>query len=128
MIVRRNSVIVNNEDALHLVCDFLKRNRILSEFVMASYDYHKVRGNLADISEPFGRDNAKAIIVANIERYFSLPSSAYGRSLRQLFISFSGSFDWSGSEKGSEYWRKYLDGGWNKYLSDKYHCDSIKLK
>ena len=123
-----DSVTVSNEDATHLVCDFLKRNRILGEFVIASYDYHKVRGNLPSISEPFGRDNAKSVIVANIERYSSVEYNTYGRSLRQLFISFAGSFDWSESKKGSDYWRKYLDGGWNKYLSDKYHCDSIRLK
>lgn len=122
-----DSVTVNTKDAVHLVCDFLKRNRILGEFVIASYDYHKVRGNLPGVSEPFGRDNAKAIIVANIKGYSSV-AYAYNRSLRQLFISFSGSFDWSGSKKGTEYWKKYLDGGWNKYLSDKYHCDSIRLK
>ena len=120
--------VISKEDALHLVCDFLKRNRILGEFVMASYDYHKVRGNLPGIiSEPFGRDNAKAIIVANIKRYSSV-ASAYSKSLRHIFISFSGSFDWSESKKGSDYWKKYLEGGWNKYLSDKYHCDSIRLK
>ena len=39
-----DKVTVSKEDALHLVCDFLKRNRILGEFVIASYDYHKVRG------------------------------------------------------------------------------------
>jgi hypothetical protein len=120
-----NIVTVSKEDATHLVCDFLKRNRILGEFVMASYDYHKVRGNLPSISEPFGRYNAKAVIVANIEGYSSI---AHMSSLRQLFISFSGSFDWSVSKKGSDYWRKYLDDGWNKYLSDKYHCDSIRLE
>ena len=122
------NVTVSNEDATHLVCDFLKRNRILGEFVIASYDYHKVRGSLPGVSEPFGRDNAKAVIVASIERYSSVAYDAYRRSLRQLFISFSGSFDWAESKKGSDYWRKYLDGGWNKYLSDKYHCESIKLK
>lgn len=122
-----DKVTVNSEDAIHLVCDFLKRNRILREFVIASFDYHTMRGNFTNISRPFGRDNAKAVIVANIERYFST-AYTYNRSLRHLFISFSGSFDWSVSEKGSDYWGKYLDDGWNKYLSDKYHCDSIRLK
>jgi hypothetical protein len=123
-----DSVTVSNEDATHLVCDFLKRNRILGEFVIASYDYHKMMGNLHGISEPFGRDNAKAVIVSNIKRYTAGAYDSYGRSLRQLFISFAGSFDWSESKKGLEYWRKYLEGRWNKYLSDKYHCESISLK
>ena len=125
-----DNVTVSNEYATHLVYDFLKRNCILAEFVIASYDYHKARGKLPGISQPFGRDNTKAVIAANIERYYSsCVSSAYSRrSLRQLFISFTGSFDWSESKKGSEYWRKYLNVGWNKYLSDKYHCESIILK
>jgi hypothetical protein len=87
-----------------------------------------VKGNLPGISEPFGRDNAKAVIVANIERYSSIAYGSYGSSLRQLFISFSGSFDWSESQKGSDYWRKYLEHGWNAYLTDKFHCDLIRLE
>ena len=123
-----DSVILNTEDAVHLVCDFLKRNRILGEFVIASYNFHQHREDLCNISTPFGRDNAKAIITSNVKRYATESSDTYGNSLRQLFISYNGSFDWSGSKKGSEYWRKYLECGWNHYLSDKYHCDSIKLK
>lgn len=114
---KEQRTIVSTKEAFNLIYDYLKRNRILREYVEASYEYHMQNNLHFRMIKPFGRENTKEIIYNNIKQYRQM--NYCGGSLSNIFMSFTGSFDWHNSRLGSAFWRKYLDRGWRIYLVKK---------
>ena len=109
--------VVSTKEAFNLIYDYLKKKRILREYVEACYEFHKHDNPHFRMIRPFGRENTKYIIHYNIKQYRQI--SYYGGSLSNIFTSFTGSFDWASSRLGSAFWKKYLDDSWRKYLIKK---------
>lgn len=107
---------IEKETAFNLIYDFLKKNRIVREFVIEAFKYNKARGRMKTIPTPFGRDNTKGIILSLIEQYSNLNRN----SLADMFMSFDGSFEWAASTQGSSYWSGYLQYKWHEYLFNRY--------
>lgn len=126
MDTQENVVTISVNDSLYLVCDFLKKNCILGEFVKESFNYHHPRGGLDSLATYRGKNFAKEVIKKNIIRYFARNTYA-DPTLRGLFLSFGGSFEWSSTEKGQNYWYHFNEK-WYRYIVNKYGTTSIKIK
>jgi hypothetical protein len=109
--------IISDSQAFNIIYDFLKRKRILREYIEESYEFHKDDFDF-NVMSPYGRDNTKEIIYNNIIGYRK-NSSIHSSSLESIFISFSGSLEWANSRLGSDFWRKYLVVEWREYLVNK---------
>ena len=118
-------VAISKKEAFCLIYDYLKKSRIVREFVEASYEYHKREGHNTGAIRPYGRENTKKIISSNIEAFSRVTGTWSG--FMHIFMSFSGSFDWSHSKLGSDFWRKYLEDGWYNYLRNKFKDEEIYL-
>ena len=114
---------VDKDTAFKLIYDFLKRNRIVREFVIEAFDYHKQFHRLGNVSEPFGRDNAKNILLFLIDHWHV----SAGSNLFSMFLSFDGSFEWATSKRGPHYWRQYLEYKWQDYLRNRYKDYFIQI-
>lgn len=126
MDTQENVVTISVNDSLYLVCDFLKKNCILGEFVKESFNYHHLRGRLDSLATYRGKNFAKEVIKMNIIRYCA--SHTYtDPTLRGLFLSFSGSFEWCSTEKGQSYW-DHFNEKWYRYIENKYGITSTKIK
>ena len=93
----------------------MKENNVLSKKEMFFYlyvEYHKE--DLLTHGINISNDNldGKGVLYRNIERF----ADNSGDSIIYFFISYDGSFDWSGSKDGHYFWSRYLKDKWKGYL------------
>ena len=106
----------------YLVYDFLKKNRILQQYVLENYKFHVIlRNELKGIKIPCGRENVKKIILASIRRYFDNRIGCC--DIWSMLSSFDASFEWTRTAQGHHFWSQYLGDGWKDYLIIKLGID-----
>lgn len=108
---------ITKDEAFMVIYDFLKRNRILGNFVNESYRYQNKCGHFGEVKR-ITADVTKKIILSNISLYCD--KSHNRGKFDEIFISYNGSFVWDSTNEGSVFWRKFLDNKWKWNVYDRY--------
>ena len=109
--MKENNVLSKKEMFFYLY-DFLKRNGILAKYILNCVEYHREDFLTHGINISNDNLDGKGVLYRNIERF----ADNSGDSISYFFISYDGSFDWSGSKDGHYFWSRYLKDKWRGYL------------
>ena len=103
--------VLSKKEMFFYLYDFLKRNGILAKYILNCVEFHRSDFLEHGINISNNNLDGKGVLYRNIERFMGEYNT-----LDYFFVSYNGSFNWSGSKEGDLFWRRYLKDKWKKYL------------